>query len=60
MQRIKEEKIKLVEKLTTAQKLVQRVMEEGGSLLDKYHLDSNDIDFGVGSVDERITLGEGA
>ena len=47
-------------KLDSAQKLVKQVMAEGGKLLDSYHLDYSDIDFGGDDEEERSKLGEGA
>ena len=35
-------------------------MSEGGKLLDTYHLDYSDIDFGGEDKEERCKLGEGA
>ena len=35
-------------------------MAEGGKLLDSYHLDYSDIDFGGDDEEERCKLGEGA
>ena len=35
-------------------------MSEGGKLLDTYHLDYSDIDFGGDDVKEWRKLGEGA
>ena len=35
-------------------------MSEGGKLLDSYHLDYSDIDFGGDDEEERCKLGEGA
>jgi hypothetical protein len=60
MKRVEREKAVLQDKLHAAQKLVKQVMAEGGALLDTYHLDYSDIDFGGEDVEERIKLGEGA
>jgi hypothetical protein len=60
MKRVEREKAVLQDKLYAAQKLVKQVMAEGGALLDTYHLEYSDIDFGGEDVEERCKLGEGA
>ena len=54
------ENVALQNQLYAAQKLVKQVMSEGGKLLDTYHLDYSDIDFGGEDEDDRSKLGEGA
>ena len=60
MERVEGEKAALQELLDSAQKLVKQVMAEGGKLLDSYHLDYSDIDFGGEDVEKWLKLGEGA
>ena len=57
---MKLEKFTLENKLHAAKKLVKQVMAEGGALLDTYHLEYSDIDFGGEDVEQRCKLGEGA
>ena len=58
-QKAEREKAALQDKLYAAQKLVKQVMAEGGKLLDSYHLDYSDINWG--KVEEgRCKLGEGS
>jgi hypothetical protein len=57
---VQSEKAVLQDKLRSAQKLVKQVMKEGGKLLDTYHLDYSEIDFGGEDEEERTKLGEGA
>ena len=57
---LEQEKFALEDKLYAAQKLVKQVMSEGGKLLDSYHLEYSDIDFGGENEEERCKLGEGA
>ena len=59
-QQVEREKAALQDKLYAAKKLVNQVMSEGGKLLDTYHLDYSDIDFGGDDEEERCKLGEGA
>ena len=59
-QQAEREKAALQDKLYAAKKLIDQVMEEGGKLLDSYHLDYSDIDFGGDDVKEWRKLGEGA
>ena len=59
-QQAEREKAALQDKLYAAKKLINQVMEEGGKLLDSYHLDYSDIDFGGDDVKEWRKLGEGA
>ena len=54
------EKAVLWDKLNEATKLVKQVMKEGGALLDSYHLDYSDIDFGAEDPEKWCKLGEGA
>ena len=60
VKRVEREKATLQDKLHAAQKLVKQVMAEGGALLDTYHLEYSDIDFGGEDIEERRKLGEGA
>ena len=60
VQTAKRQVAELQDQLHAAQRLVTNVMAEGGKLLDIYHLDYSDIDFGGGKEAERCTLGEGA
>ena len=60
MKRVEIENRALQQKLNSAQKLVKQVMAEGGKLLDTYHLDYSDIDFGGDDEEDRCKLGEGA
>ena len=60
MQRVRGEKARLQDKLNSAQKLVVQVMAEGGALLNSYHLEYSNIDFGGADVQKRHKLGEGA
>ena len=57
---IEREKAALQDKLYAAQKLVKQVMAEGGKLLDTYHLNYSDINFGKGGIEGRCKLGEGS
>ena len=59
-QQVEREKAALQDKLYAAKKLINQVMAEGGKLLDTYHLDYSDIDFGGENEEERCKLGEGA
>jgi hypothetical protein len=59
-QQVQRDKAALQDKLYAAKKLIDQVMEEGGKLLDSYHLDYSDIDFGGDDVKEWRKLGEGA
>ena len=59
-QQAEREKAALQDKLYAARKMVNQVMAEGGKLLDSYHLDYSDIDFGGDDVEEWRKLGEGA
>ena len=60
MKNIQCENAALQDKLRSAQKLVRRVMSEGGALLDSYHLEYGDIEFCGGDDGEKYRLGEGA
>ena len=55
---VKRKMAELQDKLYAAQKLVKQVMAEGGKLLDTYHLDYSDIDFGGENEEERCKLRE--
>ena len=57
---LEKEKAALQDKLRAAQKLVKQVMAEGGRLLDTYHLNYSDINFGEGGIEGRHKLGEGS
>ena len=59
-QQVEREKAALNDLLYAAKKLINQVMSEGGKLLDSYHLDYSDIDFGGEDEEERCKLGEGA
>ena len=41
----------LQDQLCAARKLVEQVMAEGGKLLDTYHLNYSDINFGEGGIE---------
>ena len=57
---LEQAKLALENKLYAAKKLIDQVMSDGGKLLDTYHLEYSDIDFGGEDVEERCKLGEGA
>ena len=59
-QQAEREKAALQDQLYAAKKLIDQVMSEGGKLLDSYHLDYSDLDFGGDDEEERCKLGEGA